>query len=125
MIDRLLKLIKDTYESDADFERALELKEKTVDSWKRSNSKAYYKMLPVLCRHFSVSADYLLELTDLPQPHLIQANTEEPLSEELQGLISDYQQLDWNGRKAVIHTLDEELARIKNNDIEKKVYGTA
>ena len=64
MKERLLKLIRDKHESDAEFEKALGLKEKTVDTWKRGKSAAYFKMIPELCNHFQVSADYLLERSD-------------------------------------------------------------
>jgi len=62
--ERLFKLIRGKYETDVEFEKALGLKEKTVDTWKRGKSSAYLKMLPELCEHFQVSADYLLGRSD-------------------------------------------------------------
>ncbi|MCL2556779.1 MAG: helix-turn-helix domain-containing protein [Firmicutes bacterium] len=47
----------------------LKASNKSVDSWKRGNSKAYFQLLPQLCKILEVSADYLLGLTDNPAPH--------------------------------------------------------
>jgi len=68
MLDVILALIKERHGSDAEFEKAFGLKEKTIDSWKRKNSQAYYKKLPDLCKYFNVSSDFLLGLSDIRQP---------------------------------------------------------
>ena len=56
----ILSLINNKFQSDTAFEQAMGLKPKTVDSWKRGNSKAYLKILPKLSSLLGVSTDYLL-----------------------------------------------------------------
>lgn len=59
-LERILSLIKSNYGTDAAFEDALKIKRKTVDSWKRGNSKSYMKLLLNISSLFGVSTDYLL-----------------------------------------------------------------
>ena len=61
--ERILSLISSEYESDAAFERALGLKEKTVNNWRRGRSSSYMKILPILSEKFEVN---LGELFDIP-----------------------------------------------------------
>ena len=69
-LNTILNLISEKFPSDRAFESAANLKPKTVDSWKRGNSKSYLKMLPKLSNMFNVSIDYLFgnpTTTELPQ----------------------------------------------------------
>jgi|GEM_PF-4735397 len=66
VLERLLNLIKAKYKSDAEFERDIGLKEKTVDSWRRNKSESYYKKMSEISNLFKVSSDYLLGLSDDP-----------------------------------------------------------
>lgn len=59
---RILELIESEYESDAAFERALGLGEKTVNNWRRGRSASFMRMLPVLSETFSVSVSELLDM---------------------------------------------------------------
>ncbi len=59
---RILSLIDSEFESDAAFERALGLKDKTVNNWRRGLSASYMKMLPVLSECFSVNVGELLDI---------------------------------------------------------------
>jgi transcriptional regulator with XRE-family HTH domain len=61
--DKLISLIEAEYESDAAFERALGLPQKTVNNWRRDRSKSFMNMLPRLSEIFSVSVS---ELMDMP-----------------------------------------------------------
>lgn len=79
--ERILNLIKNNFESDAEFERKLNLKPKTVDSWRRDNSKAYLKILPDLSTCFNVSTDYLLGNTNDPNPPNKKTPDENPSDE--------------------------------------------
>lgn len=63
---RILSLIESEFESDAAFERALGLSDKTVNNWRRSRSASYMKMLPELSRAFGVNVG---ELLDIPITH--------------------------------------------------------
>lgn len=60
--ERIFSLIASEYESDAAFERALGLKDKTVNNWRRGKSASYMKMLPRLSEVFRVSVSDLLDM---------------------------------------------------------------
>lgn len=60
--ERVLSLIDSEFESDAAFERALGLKDKTVNNWRRGRSASYMKMLAELSERFSVNVGELLDI---------------------------------------------------------------
>ena len=60
--EMLLSLIEAEYESDAAFERAIGLPEKTVNNWRRGRSAAFMKMLPVLSERFGVHVGALMDM---------------------------------------------------------------
>lgn len=74
--ERVLSLIESQFESDAAFERALSLREKTVNNWRRGRSASFTKMLPILAERFGVNVG---ELLDIP----LKKNTSELSEEEL------------------------------------------
>ena len=74
--DRILSLIESEFESDAAFERALGLGDKTVNNWRRARSSSFMKMLPRLCEVFKVNIG---ELMDMP----LRRDTSELSEEEL------------------------------------------
>ena len=74
--ERILSLIESQYESDAAFERALGLGEKTVNNWRRGRSASFMRMLPTLSERFGVNA---LELLNMP----LKKDTSELSEEEL------------------------------------------
>ena len=80
--ERVLSLIDSEFESDAAFERAMGLKDKTVNNWRRGRSASYMKMLPILSERFSVNVG---ELLDIP----LRKDTSE-LSEDEMRLLSLY-----------------------------------
>ena len=59
---RILTLIESEFESDAAFERAMGLGDKTVNNWRRGKSASYMKMLPRLSEVFRVSVSDLLDM---------------------------------------------------------------
>ena len=61
--ERVLMLIDSEYESDAAFEREMELSEKTVSNWSRGRSSSFMRILPQLSDRFGVN---LGELFDMP-----------------------------------------------------------
>jgi hypothetical protein len=73
---RVISLIESQFESDAAFERALSLKEKTVNNWRRGRSASFTKMLPTLSERFGVNVG---ELLDMP----LKKDTSELSEEEL------------------------------------------
>lgn len=64
--ERVLSLIDSEFKSDAAFERALGLPDKTVNNWRRARSSSYMKMLPELSRAFGVNVG---EILDMPITH--------------------------------------------------------
>ncbi len=60
--EKLLLLIETEYPSDAAFERAMSLKPKTVDNWRRGRSRSYLKMLPELSSLFHISLEALMNI---------------------------------------------------------------
>lgn len=60
--EMLLSLIAAEYESDAAFERALGLPEKTVNNWRRGRSASFMKMLPLLSECFHVQVGALMDM---------------------------------------------------------------
>ena len=60
--EKVLSLIDTEFESDAAFERALGLADKTVNNWRRGRSASYMKMLPTLSERFSVNVGELLDI---------------------------------------------------------------
>ncbi len=73
---RVLSLIEAEYESDAAFERALGIPDKTVNNWRRGRSASFMKMLPELSERFRVNVG---ELMDMP----LRRDTSELSEEEL------------------------------------------
>ena len=61
--ERVLALIESEFESDAAFERALGLADKTVNNWRRGRSASFMKMLVRLAEVFRIS---LSDLCDMP-----------------------------------------------------------
>jgi transcriptional regulator with XRE-family HTH domain len=60
---RVLTLIAAEFESDAAFEREMNLKEKTVSNWRRGRSASFMRVLPELSGLFGVNVG---ELMDIP-----------------------------------------------------------
>ena len=60
--ERIISLIESEYESDAAFERAVGLPEKTVNNWRRGRSASFMKMMPTLADLFSVNVGELLDM---------------------------------------------------------------
>ncbi len=60
--EKILALISSEYESDAAFERAFGLPEKTVNNWRRERSASFMKMLPELSAAFGVNVSELLNI---------------------------------------------------------------
>lgn len=60
--ERVIALIESEYESDAAFEREMDLAPKTVNNWRRGRSASFMKMLPRLAEDFDVSISELLDV---------------------------------------------------------------
>ena len=60
--EKVLSLIESEFESDAAFERAMQLPTKTVNNWRRGRSSSFMKMLPTLSERFRVNVSELLDM---------------------------------------------------------------
>ena len=60
--ERVLSLIDSEFESDAAFEREMELAEKTVNNWRRCRSASFMCILPELSDLFGVNIGELLDI---------------------------------------------------------------
>lgn len=74
--ERVLSLIESEFDSDAAFERAMGLAEKTVNNWRRRRSASFMRILPALSDKFGVNVG---ELLDIP----LRRDTSELSEEEL------------------------------------------
>lgn len=99
--ERVLSLISSEFESDAAFERAMNLSEKTVNNWRRCRSASFMKMLPALSDLFSVNVG---ELLDMP----LRSDTSELSDEELEllSLFRKSRSLPEKMRSALKETLE-------------------
>ena len=112
---RVLALIESEYESDAAFERAMGLGDKTVNNWRRGRSASFMNMLPKLSETFAVS---ISQLMDIP----ISAEGAD-LSEDELHVLSLYRKarpLPLPMRKALAETLDSTIKLYINSYIELK-----
>ena len=75
--ERVLSLIDSEFESDAAFEREMNLAEKTVNNWRRGRSSSFMRVLPELSKLFGVNIG---ELYDIP----IREDSSELSEEELE-----------------------------------------
>ena len=60
--ERVIELIESEFESDAAFERAMQLAEKTVNNWRRGRSSSFMKMLPALSERFGINIGVLMDI---------------------------------------------------------------
>ena len=74
--EKVISLIESQFESDAAFERALSLNNKTVNNWRRGRSASFMRMLPTLSERFGIN---ISELMDIP----LRKDTSELSEEEL------------------------------------------
>ena len=103
--EKLIALIEAEYESDAAFERALGVKEKTVNNWRRGRSASFMRMLEPLSAVFRMNVG---ELMDIP---ITGASTE--LSEDELRLVTLYRKTRTMPQK-MRHALGETLENTIN-----------
>ena len=60
--ESVLSLINAEFESDAAFEREMNLNEKTVSNWRRGRSASFIRILPQLSELFGVNVGELLDI---------------------------------------------------------------
>lgn len=112
---RILALIESEYESDAAFERALGLANKTVNNWRRCRSASFMNMLPRLSETFSVSISQLMNIP-------ISAEGAD-LSEDELAMLALYRKsrpLPLPMRKALTETLESTINLYINSYLEMR-----
>ncbi len=60
--EKILSLVDSEFESDAAFEREMELAEKTVNNWRRGRSSSFMRILPALSERFDIGVGQLLDM---------------------------------------------------------------
>ena len=105
--EKILNLIESEYESDAAFERAVGLADKTVNNWRRGRSASFMRMLPRLCDTFRVN---ITELMDIP----ISGDTSN-LSEDELHLLTVYRRA-----RPLPTPMRTALAEVLENTIERR-----
>ena len=113
-VEIIVEQIKENFPSDAAFEVAAGLKPKTVDSWKRGNSKGFLKILPKLSKLFGVSTDYLLGNEQKNKP-LAEARNLSDIENEI---LSIFHSLPEDKKQAFI-TVARSLKSPTNNSKDK------
>ena len=112
--ERVLSLIDSEFESDAAFERDMELPEKTVNNWRRGRSASFMRILPQLSELFGVNIG---ELLDIP----IRDDSSELSNEEVE-LVSLYRKthaLPKKQRLALKETLESTINLYLSSHEEK------
>lgn len=112
---RILALIESEYESDAAFERAVGLADKTVNNWRRGRSASFMNMLPKLSETFSVSVSQIM---DIP---LSAENLD--LSDEELSMLAQYRRarpLPLAMRRALAETLERTIKLYVDGYVEMK-----
>ena len=105
-LEKIIDLKEKRFASDRAFEKAMGLKPKTVDSWKRGNSKGYLKYLPEISKIFNVSADYLLGNEQKEKPF----SEEESLSDLDKNFLNKIRKLNPQYLKVADSQIDALLA---------------
>ena len=80
---QVISLIESEYDSDAAFEREMDLAPKTVNNWRRGRSSSFMRMLPDIADCFGIT---ISELMDIP------INDSSELSEDEVALLTLYRQ---------------------------------
>lgn len=95
MIGELLAEVrKDHHETQQDLADHLHISVATVRSWERENSSPSHEMLIAICKHYGVSADYLLGLIRV-DPSQMQKQREQLTIDELAEIQSYTEYLLW------------------------------
>lgn len=116
VLERIMNLKTEKGLSDLSLERELGIKKKTIDSWKRGNSKSFLKMIPEIADYFNVSADYLLGVTSTRNKFLDNDN----ISENNIGK-SNLTEDKIQNNEPIILTEDKAVSMIQQSLIDAKI----
>jgi DNA-binding Xre family transcriptional regulator len=118
MYDKFLELLNSTHTTVADFCRATGLKESSLSNWKKRDKGINTDTLIVICRHFGVSSDWFLDLSN--SKILIAGEAPEqpaPLPSEDQILIDAYHKADTGIQESVCKLLDIKRDSILSEEV--------
>ena len=117
--ERILALIESEFESDAAFEREIDLPDKTVSNWRRGRSASFMKMIPTLSECFGVNVG---ELLDIP----LSGDSSELSEEEMKllGLYRKTRTMPQKMRAALRETLETTMHLYLTAYSEQKRKGT-
>ena len=97
--ERLAEIRKDHGDTQAAMAKRLDVSLPTVRAWEQEKSSPSHEMLVQICRLYSISADYLLGLSDL-DPSYEQKRKAKVLTESEREELKNYEQyLIWKRRK--------------------------
>lgn len=112
---RLKQLRSEHHVSQAALAKLLGVTQQAVGKWEVDKSTPDYETLGNIAKHFQVSADYLIGLTDSPHgnfPSTTKPKTPVHTQRE-QNLLGIYRVLDEFGRQSVDITAKHEYSRVK------------
>ncbi len=114
-LSKIIELMNKNNIGNQELASALGLNRQLITDWKAGRSKSYKKYLVEIADYFGVSVDYLLGKTNAPTPER-EVNIKEKalpgLTREEQEHISEYRELDSDGKALVNTVTKHELDRI-------------
>ena len=116
--EKIKALAKNQNMTQKDLAKNIGFADNAISEWSIARVKPGFDDVIDMSDYFNVSTDYLLGLAEDKVQQNSSAVTVVQIPDEVSGLISDYQKLDWDGQKAVIRTIDKELERIKSGNAE-------
>lgn len=90
-----------------DLGKVLNVQKAAISKYEKGRAEPSVDILKRMARYFSVSSDYLLELSDIAQPPVAPPSTP-ALTPQEQDLLCKYRELDPRGKQAVLDTIDRE-----------------
>lgn len=114
LLKNIIRLIEEKYPNDLEFEKSFGLSRSTVSAWRKGKLKSYYKMIPQLSEHFSVSTDYIVGKTNIKNRPAAKGN--EPISDDDARILDKLHKLSPDARRKYVDFLDVLLS---NQNVEK------
>jgi transcriptional regulator with XRE-family HTH domain len=97
--ERLSEIRKDHNDTQATLADYLKVSVSAIRSWEQEKSSPPHDMLVSICRHYQVSADYLLGLSDVDPAYIQRQRLERFTKEELAELKNYEAFLEWKKKQ--------------------------
>jgi transcriptional regulator with XRE-family HTH domain len=97
--ERLSEIRKDHNDTQAALADYLKVSVSAIRSWEQEKSSPPHDMLVSICRHYQVSADYLLGLSDVDPAYIQRQRLERFTKEELAELKNYEAFLEWKKKQ--------------------------